>query len=133
MKIRETKTHQTKSNNIKTNISNQVRSELPKMHSKYLKKFKGKHQLINKFIYVPDIINGGDSDNIDDFINNTCEVGQCLSIGNIRYTLIGLSLDRSMHLKFEYLFSDDDSGLCSIAHLIETTEGWKVKKIEVFD
>jgi hypothetical protein len=133
MKNQVNKTNKKKSLNIKTTISNMVRAELPKMHLKYLKIFKGNHNFINKFIHVPDIINGGDSDNMKDFNRNTHDVGQYLSTKSIQYDLIGFSLDKSMHLKFQYLFQDKDSGLCSIAWLIETTKGWEVNKIEAYD
>ena len=133
MKNNETKTIKNKSKSIKGNISNEVRSELPKMHSNFLKQFKGNHNFINKFIYVPDLISGGDSDVIKEFNRNTYEAGQYLSSGNIKYDLIGFSLDKSMHLKFQYLFQEKDSGLSSIAMLIETKDGWKVKKIEAFE
>lgn len=117
---------------IKKTISNEVRSELPKMHLKYLKRFRGNHNFINKFIHVPDLINGGDSDNIKDFNQNTHDIGRYLSTKSIQYDLIGFSLDKSMHLKFQYLFQDKNSGLCSIAWLIETLEGWEVNKIEPY-
>lgn len=121
-----------KSNRTNKKISSKVRSELPAMHEKYLKKFKGNHNFINKFIYVPDLIGGGDADDVEGRNKNTYAVGQYLSSGEIQYDLIGFSLDKSMHLKFQYIFQDKESGLSSVAWLIEAAEGWKVSKIEEY-
>ena len=119
-------------NNQEKQLASAVKLELPKAHMKYLKKFRGFHNFINKFIYIPDVINGGDSDNFSDCVKNTCAVGEFLSSESIDYTLIGIAFDKSMHLTFRYLFQEKSSGLCSIANLVETTDGWEVKKIESF-
>jgi hypothetical protein len=121
-----------KSVNTKTNISNLVKTRLPKLHEQLIKKFKGKHNLINNFIYVPDIINGDDTDGEKNIIRNAWELSEFLSVDGVSYTLFDISLDKSLNLKFHYLFQDDESGLCSAAHVIETSEGWKVKKIESY-
>ena len=117
---------------LKANIANEVKAGLPKLHSKYFKTLKGRHNFLNKFIYVPDVINGGDGDNLKDFIKSTFEFGQAVSTKTIRYDLIGFVLDKSMHLKFQYIFQHNESGLSSIAWLCETNDGWVVKKVESF-
>jgi hypothetical protein len=122
-----------KSVNAKTNISNMVKAELPKLHLKLIKKFKGKHNLINKFIYVPDIINGDDTDGEKSIVVTSWELREFLSVGSINYTLCGFSLDKSLNIIFQYGFEDKESGLGSFVHLVETREGWVVKKIEVYD
>ena len=122
-----------KSVNIKTNISNLVKAELPKMHVKLIKKFNGKHNLINKFIYVPNIISGDDADGGKNIIINYCKLTEFLSTGSINYTLYGFSLDKSLNIRFQYGFEDKESGLGSFMHVVETGEGWVVKKIEVYD
>jgi hypothetical protein len=83
-----------KSVNAKTNISNLVKAELPKMHAKLIKKYKGKHNLINRFIYVPDVINGDDTDGEKSIMKNSWELREFLSAGSINYTLYGFSLDK---------------------------------------
>jgi hypothetical protein len=122
-----------KSVNAKTNISNLVKAELPKMHVKLIKKFKGKHNLINKFIYVPDLINGDDTDSEKNIIINSWKLSEFLSTGSINYTLYGFSLDKSLSISFQYSFEDKESGLGSFVHVVEAAEGWVVKKIEVYD
>jgi len=122
-----------KSVNAKTNISNLVKAELPKMHVKLIKKYKGKHNLINKFIYVPDIINGDDTDGEKSLIINSWELREFLSAGSINYTLYGFSLDKSLKIRFQYGFEDKESGVGSFVHVLETEDGWVVKKIEVYD
>lgn len=121
------------SQNLKTRIMSELRSELPVMQSKYLKRFRGNHNFINKFIHVPDLVNGGQADNLQDLIKQKCDLEKHLSSGGIEYDLIYFSVDKSMRLKFKYYFSDRDSGLSGIASLIESAEGWKVGKIEDFD
>jgi hypothetical protein len=130
---KQEKTLKTKSQNIKTKILNELRSELPLMQSKYLKKFRGNHNFINKFIFVPDLFNGGESDNMQFFIKNKCDLEKYLSSGGIEYDLIHFSVDKSMRLKFRYFFNDKESGLSGITSLIESAEGWKVGKIKDFD
>jgi hypothetical protein len=119
--------------NAKTNISNLVKAELPKMHLKLIKKLKGKHNLINKFIYVPDIINGDDTDGEKNIIINSWKLSEFLSAGSIKYTLFGFSLDKSLNIRFQYSFEDKESGLGSFVHVVETVDGWVVKKIDVYD
>ena len=130
---KQEKTLKTKSQNIKTKILNELRSELPVMQSKYLKKFRGNHNFINKFIHVPDLINGGDADDFKESTKNTDDLGVYLSRGGIEYNLVDFSIDKSMYLKFRYLFQDKESGLSGVASLIESAEGWKVGKIKDFD
>lgn len=117
---------------LKARIANEVKTELPKLHSKYFKKFKGRHNLVNKFIYVPDVINGGDGDSLKDFIKSTWDFGQAVSTKTIQYDLIGFTFEKSMHLKFQYIFQHNESGLSSIAWLCETNDGWVVQKVESF-
>jgi len=121
-----------KSVNTKTNITNLVKAKLPKLHDQLIKKFKGKHNLINNFICVPDIINGDDTDGEKKVIRNAWELSEFLSVDGISYTLFDISLDKSLNLKFHYIFQDDESGFCSATHVIETPEGWKVTKIESY-
>jgi hypothetical protein len=130
---KQEKTLKTKSQNIKTKILNELRSELPVMQSKYLKKFRGNHNFINKFIHVPDLINGGDADDFKESTKNTYDLGVYLSRGGIEYSLVDFSIDKSMCLKFRYLFQDKESGLSGVAWLNESAEGWKVGKIKDFD
>jgi hypothetical protein len=132
MNNQENKVAKKRSINMKTKLADEVKIDLPKMHMKYLKKFRGIHNFINKFIYVPDVINGGDSDNLSDRLRDTCEVGQFLSSATMKYELVQVCFDKLMRLKFRYLFQDTGSGLCSIAWLIETSDGWEVEKIEAF-
>lgn len=99
----------------KKNISNEVKSELPLLHQKFFKKFRGNHNFLNKYMYLSD----GVKENLVIF-----------SSKNIEFQLVSLLFDSSMHPTFKYLFQDKDSGLCSAAWLIETIEGLKVKKIE---
>jgi len=103
------------------------------MHLKLIKKFKGKHNLINKFIYVPDVINGDDTDGEKNIIINTWKLSEFLSAGSIEYTLFDFSLDKSLNIKFRYSFEDKESGLGSFVHVVETGDGWVVKKIEIYD
>lgn len=121
-----------KSVNTKTNISNLVKAKLPKLHEQLIKKFKGKHNLINNFLYVPDIINGDDTDGEKNAIRNTWELSEFLSVDGISYTLFNISLDKYLNLKFHYHFQDEESGFCSATHVIETSVGWKVTKIESY-
>ena len=132
MKNQENQTTFKKSLSLKAKIANEVKAELPKLHSKYLKKFKGRHNFVNKFIYVPDVINGGDGDSLKDFIKSTGEFGQAVSTKTIQYDLIGFAFDKSMQLKFQYIFQHSESGLSSIAWLCETNDAWVVKKVESF-
>ena len=118
--------------NTKTKISNLVKAELPEMHTKLIKKFKGKHSLINKFVYIPDIVNGGDFDAIKSLNKSTYDVNAYMETENIEYDLMGFSFNKLMQLKFEYLFEDKESGLCSTAWLLEDAKGWRVTKIEAY-
>jgi hypothetical protein len=117
---------------VENKISNAIKSELPKLHLKMLKKFKGKHSLVNSFIYIPDIVNGGDFDVIKFLNKNTYDVRQYMTTGSIKYDLIGFSFNKLMQLKFEYLVEDEESGLCTTVWLIEKSEDWKVTKIEPY-
>ena len=77
----------------KIKISNLVKTELPEMHSKLIKKLKGKHNLINNFIYIPDIIGGLGVDNESEKALNKSiyNVNEYMKTGNIKYELIGFS------------------------------------------
>lgn len=119
--------------NAKTNISNLVKAELPKLHVKLIKRFNGKHNLINKFLYVPDVINGDDTDGEKSLIINSWKLNEFLFTGSIKYTLFDFSLDKSLNIRFQYSFEDKESGLGSFVHVVETGEGWVVKKINVYD
>ena len=130
---KQEKTLKNKSQNIKTKILNELRSELPVMQSKYLKKFRGNHNFINKFIHVPDLFGGGESFNMQKLIKNKSDLEKYLSSGGIEYELMDFSVDKSMHLKFRYFFNDKESGLSGVTSLIESGEGWKVGKIKDFD
>lgn len=121
-----------KSAKAKTNISSLVKTELPEMHIKLLKKFKGKHNLINNFIYIPDVVNGGDLDAVKVLNKSAYDVNQYMVTKNIKYDLMGFSFNKLMQLKFEYLIEDEESGLCSTAWLVEDEEGWSVAKIEPY-
>jgi len=116
----------------KTKISNLVKSELPEVHIKLIKKLKGKHNLINKFIYIPDIVGGGDVDAIKALNKSIYDVNEYIKVGRIKYDLVGFSFNKLMQLKFEYLIEDEESELCSKAWLLEETEGWRVTKIEAY-
>ena len=117
---------------VETKISDAIKSELPKLHLKLLKKFKGKHGLVNSFIYIPDIVNGDDLDVIKAINKSTQDANQFMITKNIKYDLIGFSFNKLMQLKFEYLIEDEESGLCSTAWLTEDEEGWTVTKIEPY-
>ena len=117
---------------VETKISDAIKSELPKLHFKLLKKFKGKHGLVNSFIYIPDIVNGDDLDVIKAINKSTQDANQFMTTKNIKYDLIGLSFNKLMQLKFEYLVEDEESGLCTTAWLLEKSEGWGVTKIEAY-
>lgn len=118
--------------NIKNKISNEVKCDLPKLHLSLIKKLKGIDNFANKFIYIPDLVSGCDHTVLKVFNKNIQNLNSLLVSENIKYNLIGFSFDKAMKLKFEYLFEDEDSGLCSRAWLIEDSEGWKVKKIESY-
>jgi hypothetical protein len=133
MKTLENQTILKKPLSLKARITNEVKSELPKLHSKYFKKFKGRHNFINTFIYVPDLINGGDADDLQSFMKSVGELNQNVSTKSIEYDLINFSFDKSMQLIFQYLFQDTDSGLCSTAWLHEIDGEWIVKKVDAFD
>lgn len=122
----------TMSQNIKRKISNQVRDELPKIHCELLRKFKGKHALINNFICIPDIFNGSDIDALKSLNISTYNVNDFLKCGNFKYELINISFDKSMRLRFEYFIEDQENELYSKVVLVEGEKGWKVKKIEPF-
>jgi len=132
MKNQKSKENSIKSLDVKTKISNEVKSELPKLHLKLLRKYKGKHGLINNFIYIPDIVNGDDFDAIKALNMSTHDVNEYMKTENIKYDLMGFSFNKLMQLKFEYLFEDEESGLCSTAWLLEDAEGWRVTKIEAY-
>ena len=117
---------------VETKISDAIKSELPKLHLKLLKKFKGKHGLVNSFIYIPDIVNGDDSDVIKAINMSTQNANQLMTTKNIKYDLIGFSFNKLMQLKFEYLVEDEESGMCTTAWLLEKSEGWVVTKIEAY-
>ena len=123
-----------KSVNTRTNIANLVKTELPEMHSKLIKKLKGKHNLINNFIYIPDIIGGlgVDTDSEKALNKSIYDVNEYMKTGNIKYELVGFSFNRLMQLKFVYLIEDEESELCSTAWLLEDAEGWRVTKIEEY-
>jgi len=133
MRNKESKTTPKKALSLRSQISNEVKAELPKLHSKYFNKFKGRHNFINKFIYVPDLINGGDADDLKSFMISAGEVSQNVSTKTIQYDLIDFALDKLMQLKFQYFFQDNDSGLCSTAWLHEIDGEWIVKKVDAFD
>ena len=118
----------------KKEISSLVKTELPEMHGQLIKKFKGKHNLINNFIYIPDIIGGlgVDTDSEKALNKSICDVNEYMKTGNIKYELIGFSINRLMQLKFEYRIEDEESELCSTAWLFEDAEGWRVTKIEAY-
>ena len=118
----------------KIKISNLVKTELPEMHSKLIKKLKGKHNLINNFIYIPDIIGGigVDTDSEKALNKSIYDVNEYMKTGNIKYELVGFSFNRLMQLKFVYLIEDEESELCSTAWLLEDAEGWRVTKIEAY-
>jgi hypothetical protein len=97
-----------------------------------LKKFKGKHGLVNSFIYIPDIVNGDDLDVIKAINKSTQNANQLMTTKSIKYDLIGFSFNKLMQLKFEYLVEDEESGLCTTAWLLEKSEGWGVTKIETY-
>jgi len=117
---------------VETKISDSIKSELPKLHLKLLKKFKGKHGLVNSFIYIPDIVNGDDLDVIKAINKSTQNANQLMTTKSIKYDLIGFSFNKLMQLKFEYLVEDEESGLCTTAWLLEKSEGWGVTKIETY-
>ena len=117
---------------VETKISDAIKSELPKLHLKLLKKFKGKHGLVNSFIYIPDIVNGDDLDVVKAINKSTQDANQFMSTKNIIYDLIGFSFKKLLQLKFEYLVEDEESGLCTTAWLLEKSEGWGVTKIEAY-
>ena len=117
---------------VETKISDAIKSELPKLHLKLLKKFKGKHGLVNSFIYIPDIVNGDDLDVVKAINKSTQDANQFMITKNIKYDLIGFSFNKLMQLKFEYLVEDEESGMCTTAWLLEKSEGWVVTKIEAY-
>ena len=117
---------------VETKISDVIKSELPKLHLKLLKKFKGKHGLVNSFIYIPDIVNGDDLDVVKAINKSTQDANQFMITKNIKYDLIGFSFNKLMQLKFEYLVEDEESGLCTTAWLLEKSDGWGVTKIEAY-
>ena len=117
---------------VETKISDAIKSELPKLHLKLLKKFKGKHGLVNSFIYIPDIVNGDDLDVVKAINKSTQDANQFMITKNIKYDLIGFSFNKLMQLKFEYLVEDEESGLCTTAWLLEKSDGWGVTKIEAY-
>lgn len=116
----------------KIKISKLVKVELPEMHMKLIKMLKGKHNLINHFIYIPDIVNGGDGDAVKALNKSICHVNECMKAGKIKYDMVGFSFNKLMQLKFEYLIEDEESELCSTAWLLEDAEGWRVTKIEPY-
>ncbi len=116
----------------KTKISNLVKAELPEIHIKLIKKLKGKHNLINNFIYIPDLVSGGDVDAVKALNQNIYDVNEFIKSGKIKYDLVGFSFNKLMQLKFEYLIEDEESELCSTAWLLEDAEGWRVTKIEAY-
>ena len=116
----------------KIKISNLVKSELPEIHIKLIKRLKGKHNLINNFIYIPDIVSGGDADAINALTKSIYSVNEYMKSGKIKYELVGFSFNKVMQLKFEYLIEDEESELCSTAWLLEDAEGWRVTKIEAY-
>lgn len=132
MKIKKIKENSKISPGIKTKISNEVKLELPKLHLKLLKKCKGKHGLVNSFIYIPDIVNGGDFDDVKALNQSIYDINEFMKTGNIKYDLRGFSFNKLMQLKFEYLIEDEESELCSTAWLLEDEEGWRVTKIETY-
>ena len=117
---------------VEPKISDVIKSELPKLHLKLLKKFKGKHGLVNSFIYIPDIVNGDDLDVVKAINKSTQDANQFMITKNIKYDLIGFSFNKLMQLKFEYLVEDEESGLCTTAWLLEKSDGWGVTKIEAY-
>ena len=117
---------------IENKISNLIKSELPKLHLKLIKKFKGKHSLINNFIYVPDIVNGNEFHALEPIHKATHIVNQYMTTKNIKYDLIGFSFNKLMKLKFEYLIEHEETGLISTAWVLEDTDGWRVTKIEAY-
>jgi hypothetical protein len=119
-------------NNVKNKISNEVKCNLPKLQLKLIKNLKGINNIVNKFIYIPDLVGGGDPEVLRVLNVNIQNLDGLLISENIKYNLIGFSFDKAMKLKFEYLFEDEDSGLCSKAWLIEDLEGWRVKKIDSY-
>lgn len=121
-----------KSAYTKTNISKLVKTELPEIHIKLLRKYKGKHNLVNKFIYIPDVVNGGDVDAVKALNKATHDVNKFMKTENIKYDLVAFSFDKLMKLKFEYLIENEETGLCSTVWLLEDEEGWKVTKIAPF-
>ena len=116
----------------KTKISNLVKAELPEIHIKLIKKLKGKHNLINNFIYIPDLVSGGDVDAVKALNQNIYDVNEFIKSGKIKYDLVGFSFNKLMQLKFEYRIEDEESELCSTAWLLEDAEGWRVTKIEAY-
>ena len=116
----------------KTKISNLVKTELPEMHTKLIKKLKGKHNLINNFIYIPDIDGGGDINAVNAGNNIIYVINKYMKTGNIKYDLVGFSFNKLMQLKFAYLIEDEVSELCSTAWVLEDAEGWRVTKIEPY-
>ena len=75
------------------------------------------------------IINGDDTDDEKSVIRNAWELSEFLSANGFSYTLFNISPDKYLNHKFHYLFQDDESSFCSAAHVIETSEGWQVKKL----
>lgn len=130
--MKNQKIPQKQEKNIKIKITIEVKLELPKLHLKLINKFKGKHNLINKFIYIPDIVNGDNFDIKNAINKSTQDVNEYMTTKNIKYDLLGFSFNKSMQLKFEYLIEDEESGLCSTAWLTEDEEGWTVTKIEPY-
>jgi len=117
---------------IKRRITEEVRVELPLLHSKLIKKFKGKNNLVNSFIFIPDLVLGGDADGMRIFNHNMQKVIDCMAAKNIKYNLVGFAFGKSMQLKFEYLIEDIETGWCSTAWLLEDDGGWKVTKIDTY-
>ncbi len=121
-----------KPQSIKSKITDEVKSQLPVLHARLIKKFKGKNNLVNSFIFIPDLVLGGDADGMKLFNNNLQKVIDCMVAKNIKYDLVGFSFDKSMLLKFEYLVEDIETGWYSTAWLLEDAEGWKVAKMKSF-
>jgi hypothetical protein len=121
-----------KSVKTRTNISNLVKAELPELHTKLIKKLKGKHNLINNFTYIPDGDGLGNIHALNPGNTIIYDINECLKTGRIKYDLVGFSFNRLMQLKCTYLIEDEESELCSTAWLLEDAEGWRVTKIEAY-
>jgi hypothetical protein len=117
---------------MKKQIKERVGLELPIMHSMLIKKYGGLNNIVNKFIFIPDIVNNDNEAELACVRKITESINNDLISNDIKYDLTGFSFDKSMNLIFEYLFEDLSSGLCSTAFLIEDPKGWSVKKIDKF-